>query len=165
MNADLEDLLQVLLTSARINVRVRHEYGKRRRTYDTKYFTYALLLQDGKIYVGETNNVYQRLLEHFTMSNSSALWVREHGPVQRVLEITSNAPEGAEEERTLDYMTMFGWENVRGSGWCRKRMMGPPLKLEVHERGAMKHAFMPRKDVDDVVEQVEELIRELTDDA
>lgn len=159
MDQQLEELLRVLLDSARANVKVRHEYRKRKRT--TKYFTYALLLEEGKIYVGETDNIYQRLLEHMTMSNSSAMWVRKHGPVRRVLEITSNAPEGAEEERTLEYMSTFGWENVRGSGWCRKRMLGPPAKLETYVRGEMKHAFMSRQDVDDIVYQVEKLSDEL----
>lgn len=157
----LEEILKVLLDSASANVRVRHEYRKRKRRYETKFFTYALLLDDGKIYVGDTNNIYQRLLEHLTLSNSSAMWVREHGPVRRVLEITFNAQEGAEEERTLEYMTMFGWENVRGSGWCRKRMLGPPAKLETYVRGEMKHSFISRKDVDDIVEQVERLADEL----
>jgi predicted GIY-YIG superfamily endonuclease len=161
MNSDLEGILQVLLESARINIRVRQEYKKLKRRYDTKYFTYALLLGNGKIYVGETNNIYQRLIEHFTMSASSSLWVREHGPIQRVLEITSNAPEGAEEERTLAYMTMFGWENVRGSGWCRVRMAGPPSRLETYALGEMKHAFVPRKDVDDIVDRVKDLIKDL----
>lgn len=161
MDHHLEELLRVLLDSARANIRVRHEYRKRKRSCDAKYFTYALLLDEGKIYVGETDNIYQRLLEHLTMSTSSAVWVRKHGPVRRVLEITSNAPEGAEEERTLEYMSTFGWENVRGSGWCRQRMLGPPPKLDTYIRGEMKHTFMSRQDVDDIVEQVERLSEDL----
>ncbi len=161
MDPQLEKLLGVLLDSARANVRVRHEYRQRKRSTDVKYFTYALLLDEGKIYVGETDNIYQRLLEHMTMSNSSAMWVRKHGPVRRVLEITSDAPEGAEEERTLEYMSIFGWENVRGSGWCRKRMLGPPAKLETYVRGEMKHSYMTRRDIDDIVEQVDRLAEDL----
>ena len=161
MERQLEEILKVLLDSASANVRVRQEYRKRKRRYETKFFTYALLLDDGKIYVGDTNNIYQRLLEHMTLSASSAMWVREHGPVRRVLEITFDAQEDAEEERTLDYMTMFGWENVRGSGWCRKRMLGPPAKLESHARGEMKHSFVSRKGIDDIVREVERLAEEL----
>lgn len=155
---ELDNLLELLYENAQTNVRVRREYGRRRRTYETKFFTYALLLQDGKIYVGDTNNVYQRLMEHMSMSNSSAVWVRENGPVVRVLEITTDAGDRAEEERTLDYMSMFGWENVRGSGWCRKRMPGPPSRLETYERGRATHSFMTRKQIDDIVERVQGLI-------
>ncbi len=157
----LDEILKVLLDSASANVRVRQEYRKRKRRYETKFFTYALLLENGKIYVGDTNNIYQRLLEHVTLSASSAMWVREHGPVRRVLEITFDAQEGAEEERTLDYMTMFGWENVRGSGWCRKRMLSPPAKLESHARGEMKHSFVSRKGIDEIVDQVKRLAEDL----
>lgn len=161
---DLRSLLNVLLSGARSNVRIRQEFRKRGRGDSQKYFTYALLLGDGKIYVGTTNNVYQRLLDHFSMSSSSSMWVREHGPVRRVLEISSGACDGAEEERTLEYMSVFGWKNVRGSGWCKVQMNGPPSRLDTFERGKVSHDFMNRQQISDIVKDVEILLSELYED-
>lgn len=159
--ADIKGLLAVLYESAATGVRVRREYAKRKRSHTDKYFTYALLLKGGRVYVGHTSNIYQRLLEHTLMSRSSSLWVQEHGPVQRILEITTDAPPGAEADRTLDYMSAFGWEGVRGASWCRVEMRTPPKCLADFRRGEMHHAFMSRADIDDVGRKVDELAAEV----
>ena len=154
-----------LFESASCAVKVRRAYAKRGRAYNHKFFTYALLLQDDNVYVGTTNNIYARLLEHDLMSPSSSLWVREHGPVKRVLEITVDAPPDAEAERTLHFMNMFGWRHVRGAGWCRVRMLSPPAALEKYVQGEMTHRFMSRADVDDVVDKVAVLAARLDSDS
>ena len=160
----MNGLLTVLYESAAAAVRVRREYAKRRRAYNEKYFTYALLLRHGKIYVGNTGNIYQRLLEHKLVSSSSSLWVKEHGPVERILEITVDAPAGAEADRTFDYMATFGWEAVRGASWCRTEMRNPPRGLAAFDRGGMAHKFMSRADIDDVEAKVDVLVAEMRGD-
>ena len=32
-------------------------------------------------------------------------------------------------EKTLEYMSLFGWQHVRGSYWCRSDMRAPPPAL------------------------------------
>jgi predicted GIY-YIG superfamily endonuclease len=153
------ELLQVLRENAISNVMVSNEYLRLDRDYysGSRYFTYALLLQDGKIYVGETNNIYARLMSHFEMSESSAKFVKLYGPVKRVLEITYDAPPGAENERTLEYADIFGWENVRGGYHCRLNMQTPPTTLADFERGTMRHKFLQR----DEIRMIEKDIREI----
>ncbi len=159
--ADIKALLGVLFESASASVRVRQAYAKRKRFIGDKFFTYALLLRDGKIYVGNSSNIYSRLLDHTLMTPSSSLWVREHGPVQRVLEITVDAPKDAEAERTMHFMSMFGWENVRGASWCRVRMSSPPTGLSEYVPGRMAHHFLSRDEIDDIMAKVENLATEL----
>jgi len=142
-------LLSVLRESALSNIRVSNEYAKLGRSYETngnRYFTYALLLQNGKIYCGDTSNIYTRLLAHFEMSESSAKWVKLHGPVKRILEITYDAPPGAENERTMEFADIFGFENVRGGWYCRGTM-ATPLVLDDFKRGQMSHKFMSRDEI------------------
>jgi predicted GIY-YIG superfamily endonuclease len=154
-------LLDVLYKSAVLNVNVKKEYTKRGRKYDSngnRYFTYALLLQDNKIYVGDTNNIYMRLLNHFEMSDASSKWVKMHGPVKRILEITYDAPEGAENERTLEFSDIFGHENVRGGFYCKVNQNNAPDALHFFERGQVKHNFMPREEIKRIERQIRELI-------
>lgn len=158
---DDADLLRVLLENTRSNLNVRQAYARRNRSVEDRFFTYALLLQDGKIYVGSTNNIYQRLLDHSMMTTSSSLWVREHGPVKRVLEITTKAPPGAEAERTLEYMSIFGWEAVRGGGWCKMKMSSPPASLEDFTRGQMPHNFLPRSRITEIWRAIDKLSDEM----
>ena len=103
------ELLSKLRQSALSQIHVGNEFKKAGRSYNqngSRYFTYVLLLENGgkndKIYVGDTDNIYTRLMTHIEMSPSSAAWVKMHGPVKRVLEITHDAQPGAERERFLE---------------------------------------------------------------
>ena len=156
------DLLQVLRESAIANVKVSNIYKKMDRDYynGNRYFTYALLLQNNKIYVGDTSNIYSRLMSHFEMSESSAKWVKLHGPVKRVLEITYDASPGAENERTLEYADIFGWENVRGGYHCMLELSKPPSSLENFRRGEMKHNFMQRDEIRQIELDIRAIVAE-----
>jgi predicted GIY-YIG superfamily endonuclease len=157
--------LQVLRECAIANAKVSNLYKKMNRSYynGNKYFTYALLLQNNKIYVGETFNIYSRLMTHFEMSESSAKWVRLHGPVKRILEITYDAPLGAENERTLEYADIFGYENVRGGYHCMLELSKPPLALETFKRGQMKHKFMQRDEIRQIELDIRTIVSEKID--
>lgn len=120
----------LLLQSTRLNLAIRKEYARLKRDQTAKYYTYVLQLQEGKFYVGNTDNIYARLLDHKLMTPSSSLWVKTHGPVERVVEISKNSAKDDEHYKTLQYMSMFGWENVRGSSYCRLQMFNPPEALK-----------------------------------
>ncbi len=149
MAAALEPLL---LQSARLAVTIRHTYARVKRDPAARYYTYALLLRDNKMYVGNTDNIYTRLLDHCLMGPSSAAWVRQHGPVQRVVEISRGCARDDELYKTLEYMSMFGWKNVRGARYCRRAMRAPPAALEAFRRDSGRHFdYLSRREIDEVV--------------
>ena len=148
----------LLLQAARMSARVRRAYAALKVDPASKFYTYVLLLREGKVYVGSTDNPYQRLLDHHAMNRSAAVWVKEHGPPLRVLEMTRACRSDDERYKTLEYMDMFGWQNVRGSVWCRVQMRGPPPELERFRRGPRPDTdYLSREELDDVVASVREL--------
>lgn len=160
------DLLETLRQSALSNVRVSNEFHKIGRGYNTngsRYFTYVLLLENegknDKIYVGDTDNIYSRLIAHFDMSSSSAAWVKKFGPVKRILEITYDAQSGAEKERFLEYASIFGFPNVRGSFWCKSAPnSSAPFMLDEFVRGQMPHKFMNRQEIRQIEKDIREIV-------
>lgn len=152
------------LASARTSVQLRRTLAKRKRDPSARYFTYTLLLRDGNVYVGSTDNVYVRLLDHYLMTSSSSVWVREHGPVQRVLEIVEDSTADDEKYKTLEYMSTFGWERVRGAGWCRSQMRAAPAALDAFARDRADFAYMSRPRISDVVTEVTRLAATLRAD-
>jgi len=159
------ELLASLRESAVTQIRVGNEYKKLGREFNgqngSRYFTYVLLLQNNRLYVGDTDNIYSRLMNHFEMSSSSAAWVRMHGPVKRVLEITYDAQPGAERERFLEYASIFGFENVRGSWWCKvAKNATAPCFLDEFERGRMSHKFMSRFEIKQIERDIRKIVSE-----
>lgn len=153
----------LLLDAARLSVQIRREYGRIKRCPTARYYTYVLQLQGDKMYVGCSDNLFSRLTEHRLMSPSAALWVREHGPVRRVVEVSRNCAPDDEQYKTLEYMSLFGWENVRGAGWCRAAMRAPPAALADFERDPGRHfEYVSRRDIDVVMRHVHRLAHDLS---
>ena len=152
-------LEKMLLLNAQLAVGIKRAYRRVKADPAARYFTYVLLLQDAKFYVGCTDNIYNRLLDHCTMSSSSSVWVREHGPVARVVEVSRNCRRDDEAYKTLEYMSMFGWKNVRGAAYCRSAMRAPPAPLAEFRRDPTRHFdYMSRQEIDAVVAAVRELV-------
>lgn len=147
----------LLLQQARLSLQIRQEFLALKKHADSRYFAYVLQLQNGKFYVGITDNIYQRLLDHKMRSPSAAVWVREHGPVTRVVQIIRNAPPDAETLLTLEFMDMFGYENVRGAGWCKLEMPNPPAALATFVREPRQFEFMTREEIDAACREVSKL--------
>lgn len=161
MAAAATELHHLLLKSARLHVAISRAYSSVKRDPTARYFTYVLLLQKGRMYVGSSDNIYRRLLDHWTMSPSSAVWVREHGPVERVLEVSVNCGADDERYKTLEYMGLFGHDKVRGAGWCRVDASGPPAALADFVRDRSDFTYLSRTELDGVVSEVEALAREM----
>lgn len=77
-------------------------------------FIYILELQQGKYYVGKTDNPLFRLDDHFN-SNGSA-WTNLYKPIQ-VLELIPNCDNYDEDKYTRKYMDKYGVNNVRGGSF------------------------------------------------
>jgi hypothetical protein len=78
-------------------------------------FIYALKLEEGKYYIGKTNNPSFRLENHFN-SNGSA-WTKKYKPI-KVLELIPNCDDYDEDKYTRKYMDKYGIDNVRGGSFC-----------------------------------------------
>lgn len=75
---------------------------------------YVLLLENGKIYVGNTKDLDEKIRAHFRGHGSE--WTQMHPPVA-VLEIRENVSLWEVDVITRRYMDRFGWHNVCGSSY------------------------------------------------
>jgi hypothetical protein len=76
-----------------------------------------------KYYVGTTYNLNLRYAQH--ECGEGGKWTRRHKPIG-VLKILPNSCIDVENSKTLEYMKLYGWENVRGGYWCKIDMKNPP---------------------------------------
>ena len=82
-------------------------------------FIYTLQLQQGKYYIGKTDNPSFRLDSHFN-SNGSA-WTKLYKPI-KVLEIIPDCDDYDEDKYTKIYMDKFGIDNVRGGSFVSVKL-------------------------------------------
>lgn len=156
------DLDALLRQSAQLGIRIRQKYMMIKHSLDAKYFTYVLLLQNGCIYVGNSDNIYSRLMEHFELSPMSSCWVREHGPVVRVLEIMKSSIKDDELYKTMEWCDIMGWEKVRGAGYCRVDVLQPPPPLANFRRDpGRQFRYLSREEIEDIVRVSKDLGKKL----
>jgi len=84
---------------------------------------YVLSLQNGKYYIGITNDFTNRVNAHLNGNGSS--WTKLHKPIEVIEQFVGGKDN--EREKTLDYMRKYGWENVRGGGWTAVNLKRPDL--------------------------------------
>jgi hypothetical protein len=78
-------------------------------------YIYILLLENNKYYIGKTNNPKKRLLEH--TNSEGASWTKIYKPV-KILNVISDCSNFDEDRYTLEYMSLYGIDNVRGGSFC-----------------------------------------------
>jgi hypothetical protein len=150
--------MDLLYQSAKMSASIRSMYLRTKDYPLARYFVYVLALQEGKLYVGSTDNIYSRLSEHFECSSKSALWVREYGPPVRVVEVCSNCRVEDEHYKFTEYADKFGFENVRGGGCCRLLLHVEPISVRNFVRRTPDDLqYMTRAEIDDVVDKVKTL--------
>lgn len=91
-----------------------------------KTYVYVLELEHGKYYVGFSEDMMERLSQH--TGGNGAHWTRLFKPIG-VVEIIEGDKE-MEKRKTIEYMKLKGWQNVRGSQWCRVDLKNPPMCLK-----------------------------------
>ena len=112
------------------------ELKRVRRSYETTtlgsltfpfgiQYVYVWQLEDDKYYVGWAENLSRRLDEH--LSEEGALWTKKYKPLS-IIEI-SRGDKTVEKQKTLEYMKLKGWENVRGGPWCSIEYKNVPLEV------------------------------------
>ena len=92
--------------------------------FGTEY-VYVWELNDGKFYVGWSENLSRRIDEH--LSGEGALWTKKYHPLS-IIEILRGDKE-IERQKTLEYMKIKGWDNVRGSHWCQVEYKTIPIEV------------------------------------
>lgn len=149
---DERTLDDLILESARLNVALRKRFKSAKHDPTARYYTYVLLLQNENVYVGSTNSLFIRFMEHFHVTDMSSCWVREHGPPVRVLEVSKNSREDDERYKALEYMQLFGHESVRGASWCKVELKSPPAALQTFVRDRADFQYVARSEIDEALE-------------
>ena len=79
-------------------------------------FIYVLKLEQGKYYIGKTDNPQFRLETHFNDVGSA--WTQKYKPL-KVLELLPNKDNYDEDKITRQYMDKYGIANVRGGAYVK----------------------------------------------
>lgn len=87
---------------------------------------YVLQLEQNKYYVGRTNDIDKRLVEH--AAGKGAEWTVLY-KVVKVVEIIKDCKPQDEDAMTITYMKKYGIENVRGGTFCSIILNNETLKL------------------------------------
>jgi len=74
---------------------------------------YVLELEDDCWYIGKTHHLNVRLAQHW--QGTGAKWTRIHKP----LRLSRVSMTETEQKVALDYIALYGKENVRGGSWTR----------------------------------------------
>lgn len=100
---------------------------------------YVLKLDNGKWYIGKTNNVFGRMDDH--MNGFGSTWTSKHKLVQ-VEKVYENCDSFDEDKYVKKYMALHGIDNVRGGSYCQIKLDDTQkVLLEREIRGAMDKCF------------------------
>ena len=100
---------------------------------------YVLECSQDKYYVGKTNRLDDRLLEHIT--NRGSAWTKKYTPIS-IIETVSNVDEFDEDKYVKIYMKKYGIDNVRGGSYSQIDLPDYSiLALEKELRGATDTCF------------------------
>ena len=91
---------------------------------------YALLLEDGKYYIGRSSNVFARFETH--KSGKGPSWTQKYKPLG-IAEVRTCAASTDEDSLTKEYMIKHGVENVRGGSYTAVVLDDASLDVLVRE--------------------------------
>jgi len=89
-------------------------------------FIYVLQLEQGKYYIGKTNNPQFRLESHFNSNGSE--WTKIYKPLQ-ILELKPNCDAYDEDKITRQYMDKYGINNVRGGSFVSVKLQKSEIDI------------------------------------
>ena len=96
---------------------------------------YILRLEEGKYYIGKSNDVLNRYQQHINGDGSA--WTRKYRPL--ALEKTIEHVSPFEEDKiTKEYMSIYGVDNVRGGAYVETELTDAQKKLLYKEIWAAK---------------------------
>lgn len=95
-----------------------------------KDYVYTLSLENGKFYVGWSNDLLHRMVIHFMVGGSG--WTKKHKPLN-IIDVRKGE-KASEDLRTLEMMHLHGIDNVRGGNWCSIKDFNEADKLKIRNR-------------------------------
>jgi predicted GIY-YIG superfamily endonuclease len=93
-------------------------------------FIYVLELKNNKFYIGRTNNLERRLLEHTT--NPTSEWIKKHKPI-KMFESFEMKTQFDEDNLTKTYMKKYGIDNCRGGTYTTYELSSEVKNLLIKE--------------------------------
>ena len=94
-------------------------------SFGTEY-VYVWELEEGKYYVGYSENLSSRLEQHTT--GDGANWTKKYRPISIIEIVRGN--KDVEKAKTFEYMKLKGFENVRGAGYCKLEYSSVPQSIQ-----------------------------------
>jgi hypothetical protein len=82
-------------------------------------FIYILQLQQGKYYIGKTQNPSFRIDSHFKADGSA--WTKKYHPI-KLLQLIPDCDDYDEDKYTKMYMDTYGIDNVRGGSFVSLKL-------------------------------------------
>jgi len=96
------------------------------------HVTYVLLLEEGRIYVGLTTHLKQRLNSH--CNGTGAKWTKLYSP-EKLIDLYSG---DREDEITDNYIKHYGWQFVRGGYYCQCQQLAPKAARALAKRSVKR---------------------------
>ena len=107
-------------------------------------FIYILKLEQGKYYIGKTNNPLFRLESHFNLNGSE--WTKLYKPM-KVIELRPNCDDYDEDKITRQYMDKYGINNVRGGSFVSVKLEQSTIDtLKIMSNGTNNKCFVCGKE-------------------
>jgi hypothetical protein len=94
-------------------------------------FIYVLKLEEGKYYIGKTDNPQFRLENHFNCNGSGSAWTQKYKPL-KILKVIPNCNHYDEDKYTRQYMDKYGIANVRGGSFVKVNLDKSTIDLLQH---------------------------------
>jgi len=103
----------------------------------TDTYLYVLELEEGRFYVGLTENLDRRLEDH--KSGIGADWTRQYRPLRRIHGVNTGTQDeckakAMEDEATIALMSEHGIDRVRGGHFCQSDQA--QVELALRAKGA-----------------------------
>lgn len=151
----MRELLEDLLAIASAGKELKRKYRDIKEDPAARYFVYVLKLsREGVIYVGSTDNVYARLLQHVTLDGTAQV-VKAYGPVERLMRLYSGCGAMDEKLVTLEMMAEHGHSTVRGAAFCKVEALPlEPPEVRTYQGGSVQGRRMTRAQMDAIMEEV-----------
>jgi hypothetical protein len=111
-----------------------------------KDYIYVLKLIEERYYIGRSQNILQRIDQHF--NGGGSLYTKKYKPL-KIVEIVEEKTNEDERNKTIEYAEKYTWEKVRGYVWCRVDYKNP---------WKLNNIVMERKKIyDEIDEKVKQL--------
>jgi len=122
---------------------LRSTATRTQRALNEMQFVYSLDCKEGKKYIGQTNNIIRRFKEHKT--GEGAAWTNRFTAesITRLEETTGK--DFKELAWTLEAMSEYGIQNVRGGPFCRVELTTQDIKtiVELMKSNAFPGKYVP----------------------